>query len=349
MLQNLLAVSSLLKNSTGSALYLLSVILLFLIWGVSAKIVDAPLVLPKIGDVLESLVTLFLTLSFWQNVLATLARVFVAFAFVVLAGLCLGFLCGRFKFVKKILAFPIAFLRATPVVALILVLIFAFSSSAVPVSVAILMALPVMISAVSESFNFTDGEQKLFEMARIFNFTRGQKLKYIFLPKFLPFLKSGILSSFGMIWKVVAAGEVLSLPKNALGTLLSTAQVHLESAQVSAIAIFIVFLSFLFELLLRKLNFLWLADFLSPICVLVNHIFKAGEQEKFEQGAQKKKSAQNEAESAGIFIKNLTLRAGDKEIIKNLSLEIPCDKVTALIAPSGFGKTTFFELSFGEF
>jgi phosphate transport system ATP-binding protein len=42
-----------------------------------------------------------------------------------------------------------------------------------------------------------------------------------------------------------------------------------------------------------------------------------------------------------ISVKNLTLSYGTKQALKNISLEIPAQKVTAFIGPSGCGKSTF--------
>lgn len=58
-----------------------------------------------------------------------------------------------------------------------------------------------------------------------------------------------------MEWKVVTAGEVLSLPKKALGTQLFQSQIHLESSEVLAISIIIIIVtfSFILENLLKKI------------------------------------------------------------------------------------------------
>ena len=45
-----------------------------------------------------------------------------------------------------------------------------------------------------------------------------------------------------------------------------------------------------------------------------------------------------------IVVKNLNLYYGDKQALKNISLEIPDKSVTAFIGPSGCGKSTFLRL-----
>jgi len=45
-----------------------------------------------------------------------------------------------------------------------------------------------------------------------------------------------------------------------------------------------------------------------------------------------------------IFVKNLNLFYGDKQALKNITIEIPSKRVTAFIGPSGCGKSTFLRV-----
>ncbi|MBD3610996.1 MAG: ATP-binding cassette domain-containing protein [Hydrogenovibrio crunogenus] len=49
-----------------------------------------------------------------------------------------------------------------------------------------------------------------------------------------------------------------------------------------------------------------------------------------------------------IEIKNLSFSRGDRKIFENLSLDIPAGKVTAIMGPSGTGKTTLLKLIAGQ-
>lgn len=233
--------------------HILSIIFIFLLWQISAMIVDSPLILPLPKEVFLCILKLFREIAFWKNVFFTFLRVIESFLFSIIFGTIFGILCGKFAFAKDFLEIPISILRSTPVVALILILIFAFSSSTVPIVVSILMSLPVMISTISNGFLLSEDDKKLFQMAKIFRFTKKQRILHLWIPKLRPFFLASFISSFGMSWKVVVAGEVLCLPRFALGTQLSTAQVHLESQEVLAISIIIVFFSFLLERFLKKI------------------------------------------------------------------------------------------------
>ena len=164
--------------------------------------------------------------------------------------------CRFFTFLPRFFELPLAIIRATPVVAFILIALFWFKSGTVPVFVSVLMTLPIMTTAVANGFYKTD--EKLLVMAHVFKLSRRQIFRYIQLPSLVPFFLNGMVSTFGLTWKVVAAGEVLSLPKYAAGTMLQKAQVHLETSTVMAVAIILVIVSFvleqLFMLAVKKLT-----------------------------------------------------------------------------------------------
>lgn len=129
--------------------------------------------------------------------------------------------------------------------AFILIALFWFNSSTIPIFVSVVMTLPLISTSVVSGFENT--EEKILQMAKIYNFTFFQKLLYIKLHYVFPYFLSGISSAFGLTWKVVVAGEIISLPKKAVGTIMSQAQVHLETQQVIAYTIILVLISFILE------------------------------------------------------------------------------------------------------
>ena len=225
--------------------YILSLVVILVLWIVVSRIINAPLILPTPASVFSSAANLVKTQSFWHAFAHTFLRVIISFVITVLVGTIIGLACGLSSFTRSFFELPLAIIRATPVVAFILIALFWFKSGTVPVFVCVLMTLPIMTTAVANGF--TKSDKKLLGMAKVFNFTRGQVFRYIQLPSLVPFFLNGMVSTFGLSWKVVAAGEVLSLPKYAAGTMLQKAQVHLETSTVMAVAILLVIVSFLLE------------------------------------------------------------------------------------------------------
>ena len=222
---------------------ILSPVLFIILWYGLARIVNAALILPYPHSVIIRLIALVQNKNFWLSFGMTLLRVFISFKITMLLGFILGLLSADYPAFKNLIAFPLAVIRATPLIAFILLALFWFKSSAVPVFVAVLMSLPVMLSAVEKGFEHTkENQEKLFK-ASCYGFNGFRAFYYIRLPAAKASIYSGAESSFGLCWKVIAAGEVLSLPKYAAGTMMQQAQVHLETCDVLALTLVLVIFS----------------------------------------------------------------------------------------------------------
>lgn len=225
--------------------YSLSIVFIFLIWVLSSHLINSELILPGPAKVFSKMLLMFTKVEFWKAFAFSFLRVIASFFISVISGTLIGFVCSVSNFMHNFFELPVAIIRSTPVVAVILTALFWFKSDYVPVFVAVLMALPVIITSVYQGF--TKKNEKLLFMAQCFNFNKSQIFRYVTLPELKPHFFSGCQSTFGLCWKVVAAGEVLSLPKAGFGAMISKAQVHLESAEVMAITIILVLVSFFLE------------------------------------------------------------------------------------------------------
>lgn len=224
---------------------LLSVGIILVVWQILAMVIHSPLILPLPRETLEVLIQDMGKPLFWQHVGATACRSLVAFVISVVVGTLFGVASGASESIHNLLDFPLAMMRATPVVSFILLALFWFGSSLVPIFVAIVMSLPVMISAVEAGIKNTNKD--LIACCRVYGFSTGKMLCHLYFPSCKPYFFSGSLAAFGLSWKVVAAAEVISLPHRSAGTLLQSAKVHLETAQVFAITLMLVILSFILE------------------------------------------------------------------------------------------------------
>lgn len=230
---------------------LLSVIFILALWKISSFFTGSELILPSPEKTFLCMASLFTQASFWQNIFFTFYRIALAFIFTVIIGVTLGFFSGKFLFFHSFLAFPLSILKTTPVAALILILLFSFNSSTIPLISAVLMCLPIMVECTTEGIKNDKKNLKLYEMAKIFEFSKPQKFLFIFLPNFKSFFYSGLISVFGMTWKVVAAGEIITVPKYAVGSFLYKNQIALESTQVFAMTLYLIVFSYTLERILK--------------------------------------------------------------------------------------------------
>lgn len=233
------------RQSIIFLLYGLSFCVFVVVWHFLSVVTNASLILPSPSVVFKTALRLCSDEFFWQHFFHTVNRCFLSFIISLLLGSALGIFSGISNAVTAFSSFPLAVIRTTPVVSFILLALFWFKSSTIPVFVSVLMTFPIMVTAVRRGFENID--KKLLDMAKVYAFTKWQIFRFIKLPSVLPFFLTGAVSTFGLTWKVVAAGEVLCLPQKGAGTLLYTAQVHLETDQVLAISLLLVTFSFILE------------------------------------------------------------------------------------------------------
>ena len=107
--------------------------------------------------------------------------------------------------------------------------------------IAFLMVLPVIWQSVHTGLGSADPE--LLEMARVYRFSRGKKLRYLYLPAALPYLISAMRVGLGFSWKSGIAGEVIAIPSQAIGTQLYNAKIYLDMPGLFAWTIVIILLS----------------------------------------------------------------------------------------------------------
>lgn len=210
----------------------LSVLLLLALWQLAALLLDASILLPSPFQVVNALLQELSGGRFLFHFLSTGWRVLVAFLASLFLGSVLGILTGLYPGARQLLAPLMLAIRTVPVMAVILLAILYFPSALVPVFAAILMALPLVAGAVEGAIRGLD--QKLMEMALVFRISRADRVKKIMIPQLLPILYATAHSSIGLCWKVVVAGEILSIPRLGIGSRMQLAQLSLETSQVFA-------------------------------------------------------------------------------------------------------------------
>jgi ABC-type nitrate/sulfonate/bicarbonate transport system ATPase subunit len=197
------------------------------------------------------------------------------------------------------------------------------------------MALPVMIDSVSGGIQKTP--QRLVDAMRVYGFSRVKLVRHVFIPAAFPSFLSGSRSVFGLCWKVVAAGEVLALPRFGAGSLLHNAKLHLEATEAFAITVVLIVLCFLFE----------------GVFVLFVKI-KSGSKGRGKPssavvcpegdiGRLKASPGNTQGGSGFLCLENIRVTRGNKELYRNFSVKFEQCAVTALIAASGRGKTTLLD------
>ncbi len=228
---------------------ILSTCFLILVWKIISLLLNSELILPSPEETFLSVLLVAGRKGFKETLMATLFRGAMGFSLSFFFGLILGCAAGSARFFFNIFQPLVITIKTVPILAVILLAIIWLNTELVPVFVCFLAVFPVIYSNVTEGIASVD--RNLIEMARIYNLSRLETLKSIFIPSILSPLKAGTSIAIGLTWKAVIAAEVLCQPFNALGTRMAEAKINLDTSSLFAWTLIAILLSSISELLLR--------------------------------------------------------------------------------------------------
>lgn len=224
---------------------------LLLLWQVGSVMLDSQILLPGLGPVFSALVELVRQKPFTTNVFSTVVRALESFLIIVASATVIGIAAGRYPLLSFALKPFVTVLKAIPVMSIILLAFIWFTSGTVPLFSAFLMGFPVMYVQIEGGVRQKD--RLLDEMCRLYDIHGKDKLIHYTIPSLLPFFVIGSRATLSMVWKVVIAAEVLTVPRFGVGSRMQLAQVQLETDQVLSWTLIAILLTALGDLLFDSL------------------------------------------------------------------------------------------------
>lgn len=224
-----------------------------LVWQAAAMVLNAPVLLPSPLATIVALYRLAGTQAFWQSILLSLGRIMLGYVMAVALGILLGTLCSA-SGTANVLFSPVkTLIRSTPITSIIILVLLWLSIDRVPVFIVALTVLPIIWQSVQQGVIQVDA--KLLEMTQAYAFSRGKRLRYLYVPSVLPYFYSACATAVGFAWKAGVAAEVIARPELSIGKNLQDAKVYLNTEELFAWTLAVVLLSLLLEQLLRQALF----------------------------------------------------------------------------------------------
>ena len=236
-------------NKKNRHIGLISIIVMLAVWEVVALRINSEQIMPGPWATLLATFRLFAEKDFLLVVGNTLLRGLIGFAIALVLGVGLGIWAGINEKFEAFLKPWLVVMRSIPVVAFILLALIWFKSGSVPVLIGILTMFPMICTNVIEGIRNVDG--KLIEMARFYHVSESRIIKEVYVPAIAPFVVSGISSAFGIGWRAIVIGEVLSQPEFGIGSRMHAAQSFLNVDVLIAWTLIAILISFLFEKIIR--------------------------------------------------------------------------------------------------
>ena len=208
------------------------------VWALAAVIVNDP-ILPNPADVAERVIDIIASGAALTNFAASIVKIAAGFAIAMVAGLVIGFVMGRSRFMTSYFSLPLFVLGNMPglTYAVFGLLIFGVGAGG-QIVVSALVATPFIAINVAEGVRSVDG--KLLAMCGAFDRSRTDILRHLYLPALTTFVFAGVRYGFAMAWKVEALTEVFGA-SNGVGFMIRKAYQEFQVDDMLAwTALFIV-------------------------------------------------------------------------------------------------------------
>jgi NitT/TauT family transport system permease protein len=305
------------------------------VWQIISIAVGKELIVPSPYSAFKSFSELLISASFYRDAFATIFRCVVGMSLSFVFGLVTALLSYRFSIVRSLLSLPVLIFKATPVMAVILFLLIVLTSANVPIFVCFLMCYPIVYTNLLSGFD--NIERQHIELAKFYHLGTKDMISFVFLPSVMPQISASLNLIAGLSWKTVVAAEVLASPRFSMGYNLFISKVYLETANLFAWIISIICFSLLFEKIIKQILKQFTAKPYAKSKVL----------KRMNSGYAPTKQASGQGRAPEIEVSDLSKSFNEKVVFSGFSECFPGGKTTAIMAPSGYGKTTLFRMIAG--
>ena len=310
------------------------------LWQVGAMLVGSRLILPSPIDTVMALFGLLRDGGFYIDAAATIGRCIIAMLLSLVLGFALAIEAYRHKTVRDILSLPISLFKTIPIMAVAIYMILLIRPDNVPILVCWIMCFPIVYTNLLTGLDSMD--RSLLEMAQVYRISNRRKLRLIYIPSLYPYFSSAMSLIAGMSWKAIVTAEVLSIPKFSLGYELMNAKYYLNTDKLFAYVAAIIAISVAFEKLIK-----YILAKMKVHNYEYSKVWKLGKTNDINDASTSDSCDAMMNDSHEIGLSSLSKSFGDKVVLKDFDLDLEPGKVTAIMGPSGKGKTTIARILSG--
>ena len=227
-----------------------------IVWEVAAwRWPDIARLISQPTEIARGVIDVVSTGTIWQHLNTTLVEMAVGYVIGGIAGVALGFLCGRMKWLGDMLNPYITLFNGIPKVALAPVFVIWFGIGVMS-KIAIILTMVFFVVFINTFAGLRSVDEEYIAIIRIMGASGWQVVREVFLPATLPFILVGLRAGipFSVIGAVV--GEFIAATKG-LGYFINYNQGTLDTngifVGVTILAFLVVVLDWMLSLVERRL------------------------------------------------------------------------------------------------
>ena len=230
---------------------IITIIILLMVWQGCALSIDKVVILPLPLTVVNRMLALATTSSFYLAIIATLLRVLLSFLIAFVIGTLLGIFSGLSRKVNDYLYPIISLIQTIPQIAYILVLLVWFKSLTALIVIVLLMILPIFYNNAVNGIKNIDPELNdiicLYHHSFIFNLFK------VYLPLIKGYLISAIETALPLSLKVGVMAEIFVSSSQGIGKQLYFARVQIDMPGLFAWTLWMIIIILLINFLVKKI------------------------------------------------------------------------------------------------
>lgn len=224
---------------------ILSVLLVLIVWQLVAMKINQKLLIVSPFAVFTRLLNIWKEQGFFESILFTFKHIAGGFFVGTFVGGVLAILAYKFRWIQ-VLVWPwMALIKSVPVASFIVICLVWLSASKISIFISFLIVVPIMYHNLLEALFHMD--EKLREMAKVFEVSFVKRIRYIVLPQIAPAFLAACQVSIGMAWKAGVAAEIIGTPNGSIGRNLYLAKIYLDTDDLLTWTFVVVLISILFE------------------------------------------------------------------------------------------------------
>ncbi|MBQ9131386.1 MAG: ABC transporter permease subunit [Clostridia bacterium] len=221
------------------------------VWWIAAAAFGKPLLFPSPPAVFRALLELLKTADFYKITAISLWNVLSGILIAVICAVVLSAATAHIPPIRALLLPAMTVIKATPVASFIILAWILMGATQVPTFITILIVLPVMWSNLDTGFQKIDTQ--LAEVTTVYGFSVWKRIRLLLFPSLKPYFIAAFRTSVGLAWKAGIAAEIITMPRNTVGTMISEAKLYILTAEMFAWTLVVILLSLVIEALFSTL------------------------------------------------------------------------------------------------
>lgn len=235
---------------------MVSIVVLVILWALFSNIINNPIYLPKVTEIVKEILRIVLEEDFIWAVSSTIIRTFISFGIALIIAIIIGVLGATNKYIYNFIYPIMAILKSIPTIAFIVIILIWMNKDIAPICIGVVIALPLLYEVVTNSIlNFN---RDLIDMAKVYRVNKIDKIKNIYIPSIYFNIMDISNSIISLVLKVIIAGEVYGQPIYGIGSYIQLEKINLNTVGIFAWIIIVGVITVVFDYIyatIKKINF----------------------------------------------------------------------------------------------